>query len=129
MSTIIHIEVQQNLDQLGGHEEFTWDLSPFVSEISHLDNKGLAQVGTYLKPGMVIVGKIGRTKKFDQAKMHSCLAMLALSRKELRSMYRTMLYDASLYANHETAGVIKNAYFEPISESLVKAIVEIEIDK
>ena len=42
-----------------GNEEITRDL-PGVKEesISHLDGSGIVKVGTYVKPGMVLVGKV-----------------------------------------------------------------------
>jgi DNA-directed RNA polymerase subunit beta len=42
-----------------GNEEITRDL-PGVKEesITHLDNSGIIKVGTYVKPGMIMVGKV-----------------------------------------------------------------------
>jgi len=42
-----------------GNEEITRDL-PSVKEesIKHLDNSGIIKVGTYVKPGMILVGKV-----------------------------------------------------------------------
>ena len=42
-----------------GNEEITRDL-PGVKEesITHLDNSGIVKVGTYIKPGMILVGKV-----------------------------------------------------------------------
>ena len=42
-----------------GNEEITRDL-PGVKEesITHLDNSGIIKVGTYIKPGMILVGKV-----------------------------------------------------------------------
>ncbi|WP_122894039.1 DNA-directed RNA polymerase subunit beta [Arcobacter peruensis] len=42
-----------------GNEEITRDL-PGVKEesIGHLDNSGIVKVGTYVKPGMILVGKV-----------------------------------------------------------------------
>ncbi len=42
-----------------GNEEITRDL-PGVKEesITHLDNSGIVKVGTYVKPGMILVGKV-----------------------------------------------------------------------
>ena len=126
MSAIVRLEVPQNLDQMGEPEEFTWDI-PFLAEMSHLSQDGLPQIGSCIKPGMVIVAKLGRTKKYDRHKINSCFEILA-SVQKLRTMYQLMLYDASLYATPKTSGIVKTAYFERISTDLMKAVVEIEAD-
>jgi DNA-directed RNA polymerase subunit beta len=42
-----------------GNEEITRDLPGVKSEsIDHLDESGIVKIGTYLKPGMIIVGKV-----------------------------------------------------------------------
>ncbi len=42
-----------------GNEEITKDLPGVKSEsIEHLDESGIVKVGTYLKPGMIMVGKV-----------------------------------------------------------------------
>ena len=42
-----------------GNEEITRDLPGVKSEsIDHLDESGIVKVGTYLKPGMIMVGKV-----------------------------------------------------------------------
>ncbi|GKT28115.1 DNA-directed RNA polymerase subunit beta, partial [Aduncisulcus paluster] len=42
-----------------GNEEITKDLPGIKSEnIDHLDESGIVKVGTYLKPGMIMVGKV-----------------------------------------------------------------------
>ncbi len=124
MTQIIHLEVLQNLDQMREPEEFTWDI-PFVTKTLHLDRNGLPKIGTHIKPGMVIVGKLGKTKDFNPAKIHSCLEILT-SRKKLRKMYNCMLYNASLYATEKTSGIVKSAYFDYTSNNRLKAIIEIE---
>ena len=42
-----------------GNEEITKDLPGIKSEnIDHLDESGIVKIGTYLKPGMIMVGKV-----------------------------------------------------------------------
>ncbi len=42
-----------------GNEEITKDLPGVKSEsIEHLDDSGIVKIGTYLKPGMIMVGKV-----------------------------------------------------------------------
>ncbi len=42
-----------------GNEEITRDLPGVKSEsITHLDDSGIVKIGTYLKPGMIMVGKV-----------------------------------------------------------------------
>lgn len=63
----MRIEVRQSADGTGQLEEFTWDLFPLVdaSETLHLDESGLPKVGSHIKPGMIIVGKISKTRSYD----------------------------------------------------------------
>ncbi len=59
--TSVHINVKECVAQelKHGNEEITKDI-PGVKEesISHLDESGIIKVGTYVKPGMIMVGKV-----------------------------------------------------------------------
>lgn len=59
--TSVHINVKEAVAQelKHGNEEITKDL-PGVKEesIAHLDDSGIIKVGTYVTPGMILVGKV-----------------------------------------------------------------------
>jgi DNA-directed RNA polymerase subunit beta len=59
--TSVHINVKECVAQelKHGNEEITKDI-PGVKEesISHLDDSGIVKIGTYVKPGMILVGKV-----------------------------------------------------------------------
>ena len=66
--TSIHIEefdVEVRETKLG-REEFTRDI-PNVSEkaLRHLDENGIIQVGTYVRPGDILVGKVSPKSKTE----------------------------------------------------------------
>ncbi len=59
--TSVHIyeEVCEVRELKHGLEELTADIPGIKSEyLSHLDDSGIIKVGTYVKPGMILVGKI-----------------------------------------------------------------------
>ena len=70
MSKIIKCEIEQNLDELGIREEFTFDLIPLVhpKDTLHLHEEGIPKIGSVIKKGMIIFGKFGRTVRFDPKK-------------------------------------------------------------
>jgi DNA-directed RNA polymerase beta subunit len=71
------ITVIADKDELGEPEEFTWDLFPVVDSKAtlHLDANGLPKVGTRTTPGMILVGKIGKTRSFDRSRQPSALEL------------------------------------------------------
>jgi len=108
------ITVVAGKDELGEPEQFTWDLFPVVApeRTLHLDENGLPKAGTRIAPGMVLVGKIGQTRSFDPSRRPNALELHGLSFDELRSRYGGIWYDASTYADNETAGIIEHASLE-----------------
>jgi DNA-directed RNA polymerase beta subunit len=108
------VEVVAGTDGAGEIEEFTWDLFPVVDpkKTTHLNTNGLPKPGTRIVPGMILVGKIGKTRAFDPSRQPTSLEIQGLPFDELRSRYGSMWEDSSLYASSETSGVVKEAYLE-----------------
>jgi DNA-directed RNA polymerase beta subunit len=119
------IEVVANIDELGEPEEFTFDLFPVVDSRAtlHLAASGLPKIGTRIVPGMILVGKIGKTRTYDPSRTPSCLEIHGLPFDELRSQFGHMWSDSSLYADSETAGVVKQASIECVAGKQVAVIV------
>jgi DNA-directed RNA polymerase beta subunit len=108
------LEVMAGTDELGATEEFTWDLFPVVDpqQTTHLDTNGLPKVGTRIVPGMIVVGKIGKTGNYDASRQPTALEIHGLPFAELRSRYGSMWKDSSLYADSQTTGIVKEAFLE-----------------
>ena len=108
------LEVFGELDELGHPEEFTWDLFPVVesNKTQHLDDNGLPRKGTRIDPGMIVVGKIGKSREFDPSCQPSALEIQGLSRSELSKKYGAMWKDGSLYADPSMTGIVKEAHME-----------------
>ena len=123
------VEVVATMDELGEMEEFAWDLFPVVDpqKTTHLDTNGLPKIGTRIVPGMIVVGKIGKTRHYNASKQPTSLEIHGLSFEELHSQYGSMWNDSSLYADSQTTGVVKEAYFEDYGGKR-RAVVLLEDD-
>jgi len=123
----VRVEVGQQRDELGELEVFTWDLFPLVDgeQTKHLQESGLPKVGAVVAPGMVLVGKIGKTRRFDPKRQPNALEIHGLPIEEVRARYGAMWTDTSLYASPDIAGIVRRAYFEESSTGL-KAVVELD---
>jgi DNA-directed RNA polymerase beta subunit len=119
------IEVGRDRDSSGDLEEFTWDLFPVVPAdlTTHLDADGLPKIGTEIKPGMIVVGKIGKSSTFDPG----CQPMLGeanwLSFEEMRDKYGHQWRNTSFYATPETVGTVTEAYLTGDGESQRAVVV------
>lgn len=112
-------------DELGEPEVFTWDLFPVVdpSATLHLDTNGLPKIGTRIAPGMIIVGKIGKTRSFDRSRQPSALELHGLSFDDLQSRFGSMWTDGSLYADPDTAGIVEQASIETVNGQQVAVVL------
>jgi DNA-directed RNA polymerase beta subunit len=121
----MRIEVPQNADETGELEEFTWDLFPLVdaSETTHLDESGLPKIGTCIRAGMIVVGKIAMTRVFDPERHPTAMEIHGLDRKTLCSKYGGMWRDASLYADEAQSGIVRGASFVQRDGSTVAVIL------
>lgn len=121
----MRITVRAELDETGRLEEFTGDLSPLVSSrrTLHLDESGLPKPGVMIQPGMIVVGKIGRTRSFDPGQQANCTGIRGY-RVKVRKKYGHMWRDASLYADQQMAGRVTRACLIE-DEAIPTAVVEI----
>jgi DNA-directed RNA polymerase beta subunit len=122
------ITVVAGKDELGEPEVFTWDLFPIVDPkvTLHLDTNGLPKVGTRIKPGMILVGKIGKSQNFEKSRQPNALEIHGLTFEELRSRFGGMWKDGSLYATSETAGIVERASIESENGQQV-AVIYVEV--
>lgn len=120
------VEVNQEVDEYGLPVEFTWDLFPVVAagETLHLDENGLPNKGTLIQPGMILVGKIGRTMTFDPFVKPSALEVHGLSFEELSAKYGHMWRNYSVIATSQHSGVVESAFLKETASG-AKAIIEL----
>jgi DNA-directed RNA polymerase beta subunit len=123
----MRLEVKQQRDECGDLEEFSWDLFPIVesTQTRHLDENGLPKPGTKINPGMIIIGKIGKTRLFDPKRKPSAFEIHEMSFSELSAKYGPMWRDTSLYASPGTYGTVKRAFFED-RDGITVAVVDLE---
>jgi DNA-directed RNA polymerase beta subunit len=123
----MRIEAMQGIDELGEVEELSHDLFPIVdgSETSHLGEFGLPKPGTIIKPGMIIIGKIGKTLHYRDDFQPNVLEIHAWTTDELRAKYGHTWKNTSVYATPGMEGVVSNAYLEQTPLG-TRAVVEID---
>lgn len=123
-------EVVANLDEIGDEEEFSWDLVPLVnsSETIHLDPNGLPKLGTIMTPGMIMIGKIGKSKAYPSSRKPTALEIAALSFQDLRSQFGHLWIDSSLRVPSGLRGKVVECRIDVAETGRLKAIVEIEVD-
>jgi DNA-directed RNA polymerase beta subunit len=123
----MRIELHQSLDGNGEPECFSGDLWPLVESTrsDHLDENGLPMIGTLIRKGMPVIGKVGKSAKYDPLLKPNSLQIHGMEFDELKSQFGFLWYDASFYANAEHEGVVTRA--ELLGESPHQtAIVEID---
>ena len=120
------VTVQQGLDEQGDLEEFTWDLFPVVDPqlTRHLDENGLPRTGAKIVPGMVLVGKLGKSSTYHESAHPSPLEVQGLHFSALCSLYGHLWKNTSLYSTEEHCGTVENAYFEK-DQGRLRAVVEL----
>ena len=110
----IQIQVALQRDELGEPEEFSWDLFPVVDTALtlHLDQNGLPKKGTVIRPGMIVVGKIGKSSSYDPLNEPDAREIHCCEFAELSSKYGHMWRDTSYYARPEDCGTVEDAWIE-----------------
>ena len=73
--------------------------------------------------GMIIVGRIGKTRKYDPERKPSALEIHGLRFEELRSRFGDMWVDRSMYADQDTSGVVQHASIESIDGRVVATVI------
>ena len=105
------LEITVGRDELGQPEECTWDLIPVVSSklTSHLDADGLPKEGTVLHPGMILVGKIGKSKAYATGRKPTELEIQALDFEELKEQFGYLWIDSSFYVPEGMHGMVTSS--------------------
>ena len=120
------IQVDQQIDELGEPEVFTWDLFPLVEaqKTAHLYDEGLPRLGTRITPGMIIIGKIAKTRDFDPNNQPNAVEKHTWTLDELRETYGAMWKDTSVYATRDTSGIVSLAMIVQVGDRF-RAVVEL----
>jgi len=124
---IKRLEITQGFDETGEREEFTWDMFPLVdsTETAHLDDQGLPKAGTQISEGMIVVGKWGKAKGYDERGLPTSIELHGLPRAELIARFGHYWKVTSVRADASMVGVVVSAKLEPNGEGF-QAIVEIQ---
>lgn len=119
--------ITQGFDATGEREEFTWDMFPLVdsTETAHLDDRGLPKVGTQIREGMIVVGKWGKTKGYDERGLPTSLELHGLPKAELIAKFGHFWKVTAVRADASMVGVVASARLEP-DRGAFQAIVEIQ---
>lgn len=114
----------RELDETAEPVAMTWDLFPLIdaSETRHLDENGLPKPGTSLREGMIVAGRIGKTKQFNPARQLSALEVHGLPFDALRAKYGAMWRDYSIHATPEMTGIVRQVTLEETRDGLTAAI-------
>ena len=126
-SAVFEIVAEQ--DELGGIEEFSWDLSPVVNpeDTSHLDENGLPKIGTVVSPGMVLVGKIGKSKAHATDRKPTNLEIHGLEFDEFKDQFGHLWVDGSAYVPDGVFGEVESAELRPNNDGNLAAIVKLRL--
>lgn len=121
------LHIRPEIDETGHQEEMTWDLWPLIpaTQTHHLNEDGLPKVGTILSSGMILLGKIGKTRYFAPSCLPTALEKHALSFHELRRRYGHMWKDGSLRVTPETSGMVIASYIIK-EQHEITAVIEID---
>ena len=122
---IKRIEVAIGVDEVGDTEELTWDLIPIVDaeQTKHLDEIGLPKPGTMLRPGMIMVGKIGKTKAYIAGRKPTDLELHSLGFGELQRQFAYLWNDCSERVPAAFYGVVVESRLETRDDGTNIAVV------
>lgn len=93
--------------------------------MAHLQEDGLPALGTFIKPGMIVVAKIGKSATYDKKTGPTALEIHGRGVGFVRRKYGHMWINRSVYAAPGESGRVSAAYFINKNDYSV-AIVEIE---
>lgn len=117
--------------RLGISKSFTADIE-FTSDIifaadpqSYLSSLGIPQIGTTVRPGMVLIGRLGQKKSPRRSQLCS-FELQIMSEAAIREHYRQTIQDRSIYAPNWCHGVVVSACVTGEGASQ-KAIVEVDL--
>ncbi len=130
MSDCIRIfEIAIRRDELGEFEELSWDLVPLVDpkETLHLEPNGLPAVGTSVVPGMVLVGKIGKSKSYPTSRKPTSLELNALSFDNLRRQFGGLWVDRAFRVPEGCFGEVAEAKMSAQDDGTPVAVIKLRI--
>lgn len=122
-------EVPVNVDDTGEAEELSWDLFPLVDprETIHLGEYGLPKIGALVMPGMILVGKIGKSRSYSAFRKPTCLEIHTLGFEELKHQFGHGWVDTSLRAPADCYGVVVESRIDVSETGQHIAVVHIEV--
>ena len=115
-------------DELGLVEECSWDLVPVIHPDStkHLDVDGLPREGTVLRPGMILVGKLGKTAAYATSRKPTALELQGLEFEQLRDQFGHLWVDRCAYVPPGMAGRVVGAECQKNADGSEVVILTVE---
>lgn len=128
---IVILESLVEIDETGEEEVLTNDLFPLVdlTFTSHLDEQGLPKIGTFLKPGMIAIGKIAYSRAALYERKPTDLEIHALDRETIKSKFGHLWENRSVYVPEDVTGIVEKAEIIQLPSGKSKAIVAIRCTK
>lgn len=116
------------VDESGEREVFSWDLIPLVpaQDTLHLDTNGLPKVGTCVSPGMILIGKIGRSSKYEMSRKPTALEVHELSFRKLKMQFGKLWIDGSLRVPADCYGEVIESRLDMTAEGEPVAFVRVQ---
>lgn len=122
-------DVRCGEDEAGEAEQLTWDLVPVVDprETRHLDRNGLPEVGARVEPGMILVGRIGKSALHATSRKPTALEWNGLSFEELNRQFGHLWVDRSVRMPGDLSGEVVESRFEMRGDGGQAAVVSVRI--
>src|ERR1035438_3318958 len=121
----VTVSMVQGFDDQGDLQQFTWDLIPLVApqETMHLGENGLPKKGTLIKPGMIIIGSIGKSSHYKAEDEPDPIEWNRYEADEMRAKYGHMWKDMSLRANVNQTGQVVDAWLRDLGGRVEVGVV------
>lgn len=122
-------EVACGEDEAGEAEQLTWDLVPVVDprETRHLDRNGLPEVGSRVEPGMILIGRIGKSATHATGRKPTALEWNGSTFEELNRQFGPLWVDRSIRMPGDLSGEVVESRLETRENGQQAAVVRVRI--
>ena len=126
---VLSLSASAEKDALGDYGEFSGDLFPLVEsgETAHLDEDGLPRPGRPLGPGMIAIGKIGRSLAYEHGRRPTDLEIHALESRGLKKRYGHLWTDTSVRVPRGIHGVVVDSTLNRGDDGAATATVDLRV--
>lgn len=105
-------------------EEITSDVSIVANdeELDHLTPEGLAEVGTHVVPGMILIGGLRQNEKYDRDKLVSFENRYLKSEDDFDRDFSHMYDDLCIRVPENLTGIVASAVVEKLKTKTVARV-------